>query len=68
MITLLFAFHQGNGPERDFLDDDRVYIFDMFNRQIYPQDGFAKSLYFLVTVWKSGLFFNFKHCVKGSAQ
>jgi histone deacetylase 11 len=50
MITLLFAFHQGNGPERDFLDDDRVYIFDMFNRQIYPQDGFAKSLYFLVTV------------------
>ena len=24
------------------MDDDRVYILDMYNRGIYPQDGFAK--------------------------
>ncbi|XP_075431106.1 histone deacetylase 11 isoform X2 [Ascaphus truei] len=34
--------HQGNGHERDFLDDDRVYIMDVYNRYIYPGDGFAK--------------------------
>jgi len=35
---------QANGIARDFLDDDDVYIFDMYNRNIYPQDGFAKSM------------------------
>ncbi|KAJ7413183.1 Histone deacetylase 11 [Pitangus sulphuratus] len=34
--------HQGNGHERDFLDDPRVYIMDAYNRYIYPGDGFAK--------------------------
>ncbi|CAG2220960.1 HDAC11 [Mytilus edulis] len=35
--------HQGNGHERDFMDDEKVYIMDVYNRGIYPQDGFAKS-------------------------
>ncbi|XP_019941959.2 histone deacetylase 11 [Paralichthys olivaceus] len=34
--------HQGNGHERDFMDDSRVFIMDMYNRYIYPGDGFAK--------------------------
>ncbi|KAK3578775.1 hypothetical protein CHS0354_035683 [Potamilus streckersoni] len=34
--------HQGNGHERDFMNDDRVYIMDVYNRGIYPHDGFAK--------------------------
>lgn len=34
--------HQGNGHERDFMDDERVYIMDVYNRGIYPHDGFAK--------------------------
>ncbi|XP_071984238.1 histone deacetylase 11 isoform X2 [Engystomops pustulosus] len=34
--------HQGNGHARDFMDDKRVYIMDMFNRHIYPGDTFAK--------------------------
>ncbi|XP_075795787.1 histone deacetylase 11 isoform X5 [Pelodiscus sinensis] len=32
----------GNGHERDFMDDRRVYIMDVYNRYIYPGDGFAK--------------------------
>nr|CAB3252067.1 histone deacetylase 11 [Phallusia mammillata] len=42
MIVDLDA-HQGNGYARDFMDDDRVYVMDVFNRNIYPQDGFAKA-------------------------
>ncbi|XP_029456689.1 histone deacetylase 11 isoform X2 [Rhinatrema bivittatum] len=34
--------HQGNGHERDFMNDNRVYIMDVYNRYIYPGDGFAK--------------------------
>ncbi|KAK2914537.1 histone deacetylase 11 isoform X1 [Channa argus] len=34
--------HQGNGHERDFLDDRRVFIMDMYNCHIYPGDGYAK--------------------------
>ncbi|XP_056130557.1 histone deacetylase 11 isoform X1 [Lampris incognitus] len=34
--------HQGNGHERDFLDDKRVFIMDVYNRFIYPGDGYAK--------------------------
>ncbi|KAJ7527084.1 hypothetical protein O6H91_16G035900 [Diphasiastrum complanatum] len=41
MIVDLDA-HQGNGHERDFSADDRVYIFDMYNRDIYPQDFEAR--------------------------
>jgi histone deacetylase 11 len=36
--------HQGNGHELDFLDDNRVYIFDMFNYQIFPNDFRAKGI------------------------
>lgn len=42
MIVDLDA-HQGNGHEHDFLKDDRVYIFDMFNYAIYPGDFKAKG-------------------------
>ena len=34
--------HQGNGVCRAFLDDPRVFIFDMFNQSIYPADPDAK--------------------------
>ncbi|OAE20248.1 hypothetical protein AXG93_3960s1390 [Marchantia polymorpha subsp. ruderalis] len=34
--------HQGNGHERDFVGDDRVYILDIYNSQIYPFDEEAK--------------------------
>ncbi|MBF2005548.1 MAG: histone deacetylase [Chlorogloeopsis fritschii C42_A2020_084] len=33
--------HQGNGLERIFLEDESVYIFDMYNKDIYPQDEYA---------------------------
>uniref|UniRef100_A0A3Q2QLR8 Histone deacetylase 11 n=1 Tax=Fundulus heteroclitus TaxID=8078 RepID=A0A3Q2QLR8_FUNHE len=36
------VFLQGNGHERDFLDDSRVFIMDMYNHNIYPGDRFAK--------------------------
>ena len=40
----IFKFKtQGNGHERDFLGDDRVYIFDMYNSLIYPRDHGAKA-------------------------
>nr|KAF6474343.1 histone deacetylase 11 [Rousettus aegyptiacus] len=35
--------HQGNGHERDFMGDKRVYIMDVYNRHIYPGDRFAKQ-------------------------
>ncbi|XP_056660757.1 histone deacetylase 11 isoform X3 [Monodelphis domestica] len=34
--------HQGNGHETDFLDDNRVYIMDVYNYHIYPYDSIAK--------------------------
>ncbi|GAB6030865.1 Histone deacetylase 11 [Chamberlinius hualienensis] len=34
--------HQGNGHERDFMNDERVYIMDVYNRGIYPRDEYAK--------------------------
>ncbi|CAM6118659.1 unnamed protein product [Calypogeia fissa] len=34
--------HQGNGHQRDFANDERVYILDMYNRDIYPFDTEAK--------------------------
>ncbi|KJE95646.1 histone deacetylase 11, variant [Capsaspora owczarzaki ATCC 30864] len=43
MIVDLDA-HQGNGHENDFAQDkDRVYILDVYNRDIYPGDRKAKS-------------------------
>lgn len=41
MIVDLDA-HQGNGYARDFMDNKNVYILDIYNRNIYPHDGFAK--------------------------
>ncbi|KAJ0977484.1 hypothetical protein J5N97_012958 [Dioscorea zingiberensis] len=34
--------HQGNGHERDFSKDGRVYIMDMYNAGIYPLDFEAR--------------------------
>lgn len=34
--------HQGNGHERDFMNNNYVYIFDMYNFRIYPKDQEAK--------------------------
>ncbi|XP_063796679.1 histone deacetylase 11 isoform X2 [Pseudophryne corroboree] len=33
---------KGNGHGRDFMDDKRVYIMDVYNRHIYPGDTIAK--------------------------
>ena len=41
MIVDLDA-HQGNGYEKDFLKDDSIYILDMYNADIYPNDIKAK--------------------------
>lgn len=41
MIVDLDA-HQGNGHERDFMKDERVYIMDVYNKAIYPGDSYAK--------------------------
>ncbi|KAL7073552.1 hypothetical protein ACQ4LE_007522 [Meloidogyne hapla] len=35
--------HQGNGHEIDFIGDNRVYIMDFYNEQIYPKDRPAKK-------------------------
>jgi histone deacetylase 11 len=37
---------QGNGHETDFINDDRVYIMDVYNSAIYPHDQNAKSMDF----------------------
>ena len=34
--------HQGNGHERDFIDDEEVFIIDFFNDFIYPGDTYAR--------------------------
>ncbi|XP_052210755.1 histone deacetylase 2 [Diospyros lotus] len=34
--------HQGNGHEKDFSNDRRVYILDMYNPEIYPFDFEAR--------------------------
>lgn len=35
--------HQGNGHERVYRGDNRVHIFDMYNRAIYPNDYYARE-------------------------
>ncbi|CAL1295259.1 unnamed protein product [Larinioides sclopetarius] len=42
MIVDLDA-HQGNGHERDFMGEEKVYILDVYNRGIYPHDEYAKG-------------------------
>nr|XP_039267077.1 histone deacetylase 11-like [Styela clava] len=34
--------HQGNGYAHDFMGEERVFIFDVYNRLIYPNDQRAK--------------------------
>ena len=35
--------HQGNGHGRDFLEDENVYILDIYNGAIYPKDFVARE-------------------------
>ncbi|BES90983.1 Histone deacetylase domain [Nesidiocoris tenuis] len=35
--------HQGNGYEKDFKGNKKVFILDVYNRNIYPQDKDAKE-------------------------
>jgi len=35
--------HQGNGYERDFYEDQSVFIVDVYNHEIYPHDEYAKK-------------------------
>ncbi|XP_042212154.1 histone deacetylase 11-like isoform X2 [Homarus americanus] len=35
--------HQGNGHERDFIGRKDIYILDMYNKYIYPNDTYAKG-------------------------
>ena len=35
--------HQGNGHERDHLNNEDVYIVDAYNHRIYPGDIDAKE-------------------------
>jgi histone deacetylase 11 len=35
--------HQGNGYERDLMNDENIYIIDVFNPNIYPCDYYAKK-------------------------
>jgi histone deacetylase 11 len=49
--------HQGDGPSTDFKDREDVFIFDMFNVSIFPEDEKAKAgIDFLVelTVGENG--------------
>ncbi|CAG5121811.1 unnamed protein product, partial [Candidula unifasciata] len=34
--------HQGNGYARDFMNNAHIYIFDVYNKDIYPNDAYAK--------------------------
>lgn len=36
-------FYQGNGHERDFMGRKDVYILDIYNKYIYPNDSYAKK-------------------------
>jgi len=48
--------HQGNGHERDKLtiDDQELYILDVYNYQIYPGDRYAKTAINLQVELRSG--------------
>lgn len=43
VIVIDLDAHQGNGTERVFYKDRNVYIFDMYNKDIYPQDRWARK-------------------------
>ena len=42
MIVDLDA-HQGNGHERDHINDPDTFIMDCYNHRIYPNDKYAKQ-------------------------
>lgn len=42
MIVDLDA-HQGNGYEKDFINETRIFIMDVYNKRIYPRDEKAKE-------------------------
>ena len=48
-MLLHLLSNQGNGHENDFIGDGRVYIMDMYNRWIYPNDRQAKGLPLLIS-------------------
>ena len=35
--------HQGNGHERDFINDENIFIVDLYNPHVYPHDEEAKQ-------------------------
>ncbi|KAH9327152.1 hypothetical protein KI387_007330, partial [Taxus chinensis] len=43
VIIIDLDAHQGNGHEMDFAHDERVYVLDMYNSEIYPQDFAARQ-------------------------
>ena len=43
MVIIDLDVHQGNGLERIFYNDPNVYILDMYNQDIYPQDYVAQN-------------------------
>lgn len=47
--------HQGNGHERDFLNNDSVFIVDVYNKDIYPGDLEAKKAIDLKVEVPSGI-------------
>lgn len=41
--TNLINLSKGNGYERDFIGNSKVFIIDVFNKNIYPKDVYAES-------------------------
>lgn len=39
----LVHFSKGNGYERDFIGNSKVFIVDVFNKNIYPKDTYAET-------------------------
>jgi len=50
-----FDAHQGNGHETDFLHDEKTFIVDAYNAEIYPEDENAKAGIDLAVELKSGI-------------
>jgi len=45
LVERAMSVWKGNGYERDFMDDENVYIMDVYNFDIYPHDRYAKRMY-----------------------
>lgn len=41
-LNFYYLHPQGNGHERDFMGRKDVYILDVYNKYIYPNDKYAK--------------------------